>query len=294
MEMHQIRYFLAVSETLNFTRAADQCHVAQPSLTRAIKLLEEELGGDLLRRERKLTHLTEFGRRMLPLLRQCYESAVSAKQLAAAMKSGDVAPLTVALSHTIDMTLLVQPLAELIRALKGIELIFLRGRPGEVAGHLEKGEADLAVAGPLDETWERLESWPLFTEPFDLVVGPDHRLAGHNAVDLAALRGERFLFRSYCEMTEPFVTHLRTHGLADEARHQMVCEQDVLKLIETNLGIGILPRSRGRGPGLARLEVIGLDLKRTVSLYAVSGRQRSCAAATLVKLLRAADWSLVA
>ena len=71
MEMHQIRYFLAVSKTLNFTRAAEECHVSQPSLTRAIKLLEDEFGGELFRRERNLSHLTELGQRMLPLIQTC-------------------------------------------------------------------------------------------------------------------------------------------------------------------------------------------------------------------------------
>ncbi len=52
MEMHQVRYFLALSATLNFTRAAERCNVAQPSLTAAIKKLEAELGGPLFRRER--------------------------------------------------------------------------------------------------------------------------------------------------------------------------------------------------------------------------------------------------
>ena len=55
MEMHQIRYFLAVARTLNFTQAADECNVSQPSLSRAVIKLEEELGGDLFRRERSLT-----------------------------------------------------------------------------------------------------------------------------------------------------------------------------------------------------------------------------------------------
>src|SRR6201995_4644868 len=89
VEMHQIRYFLAVSRTLNFTRAAEDCHVAQPSLTRAIKLLEAELGGDLFRRERNLTHLTDFRHRMLPLLQQCYESDASPKKIAYAFTTSE-------------------------------------------------------------------------------------------------------------------------------------------------------------------------------------------------------------
>src|SRR4051795_752030 len=157
--MHQIRYFLAVSRTLNFTRAAEVCHVAQPSLTRAIKLLEAELGADLFRRERNLTHLTEFGHRMLPLLQQCYDSALSAKKLASSFKSGTIASLTLALSQTVPISLLVQPLCELVRAFPKLELKFVRGRSADVAEFLKKGEAALAVAGPLGETWERLDSW---------------------------------------------------------------------------------------------------------------------------------------
>ena len=103
MEMHQVRYFLAVTRTLNFTRAADECNVTQPSLTRAIKQLEAELGGDLFRRERPAAQLTELGQRMHPLLQQCYDAASGARMLAASFKGGEVGALRIALTHSIDL-----------------------------------------------------------------------------------------------------------------------------------------------------------------------------------------------
>src|SRR5437588_11580547 len=113
MEMHQVKYFLATASELNFTKAAEICNVTQPSLTRAIKQLEDELGGDLFRRERPQAQLTELGQRMYPLLKQCYESAHGARMLASAIKSGDVGALTLALSRTIDVTLVIPCLTEL-------------------------------------------------------------------------------------------------------------------------------------------------------------------------------------
>ncbi|MBW8879876.1 MAG: LysR family transcriptional regulator, partial [Asticcacaulis sp.] len=61
MEMQQVRYFVTLANTLNFTRAAEQCNITQPVLTRAIKALEAEFGGELIRREGKLTRLTDLG-----------------------------------------------------------------------------------------------------------------------------------------------------------------------------------------------------------------------------------------
>src|SRR6516162_2910452 len=107
MEMHQVRYFLAAVSELNFTKAAEKCNVSQPSLTRAIKQLEGELGGDLFRRERPQAQLTELGQRMLPFLRQCYESAISARSLASELRKGQVGSLRIALSRSVSLELLI-------------------------------------------------------------------------------------------------------------------------------------------------------------------------------------------
>src|SRR4029077_409456 len=141
MEMQQIRYFLAVAKTLNFTRAADECHVSQPSLSRAIKLLEQELGGDLFRRERALTHLTDLGRLMLPVLTRAYESAVTAKTLATSYKQGKTSPLQLALSQTVNLALLGPSLTELKKVFPGVELQLFRGTALEILERLKSGRA---------------------------------------------------------------------------------------------------------------------------------------------------------
>jgi DNA-binding transcriptional LysR family regulator len=289
--MHQIRYFLAVSRTLNFTRAAEECHVAQPSLTRAIKLLEAELGGDLFRRERNLTHLTEFGRRMLPLMRQCYESALAAKKLASSIKSGSVVSLTLALSQAVSMTLLVRPLSELTRLFPSLELRFIRGTAAEVSETLKKGEAMLAIAGPLGESWERLDAWPLFTEELQMVAAAGHKLAHADPVRLDDLRGERLLARPYCELAAAFAEFARERDIRLAGEHAMVSEDDLMQLADAKLGIGVLPRTTPCPGSLRRLHVEGFDLMRTVYLYAVAGRERTAPAAALMKLLRAKDWT---
>src|SRR5262249_40638819 len=167
MEMHQVRYFLATVSELNFTKAAEK--LTQPSLTRAIKQLEDELGGDLFRRGRPQAQLTELGQRMYPHLKQCYESALEARSLASAIKSGEIGTLKLALSDTINLKLLTSHLAELDRLFNRLEMKLLRGTAPEIVKLLKSGEAELAIAADLGEGWERLDRWPLFSEEFGLM-----------------------------------------------------------------------------------------------------------------------------
>ena len=87
MEMHQVRYFLVLRDELHFTRAAKRCGVAQPSLTRAIKMLEKELGGPLFHRQRGNIGLSELGRAVVPFLENLSWCAQSAKRKAADFRS---------------------------------------------------------------------------------------------------------------------------------------------------------------------------------------------------------------
>lgn len=290
MEMHQVRYFLATVSELNFTKAAERCNVTQPSLTRAIKQLEDELGGELFRRERPQAQLTELGQRMYPLLKQCYESAQVARSLASAIKSGEVGALKLALSHTVSLELLTAQLREVNRLFNRLEVTLLRGDAGRIVELLKAGEAELAIAGDM-EGWDRLDRWPLFSEEFGLITSVDHRLASQPAVEIADLRQERWLRRRFCENAASTDSLARDHQLDLAHGHELGSEHDVITLVQADLGIALAPRSLARAASLKPLPVNGIDIRRTVYLYGVAGRQRTPAAAAILKLLRAADWS---
>jgi DNA-binding transcriptional LysR family regulator len=289
--MHQVRYFLATVSELNFTKAAETCNVTQPSLTRAIKQLEDELGGDLFRRERPHAQLTELGQRMYPLLKQCYESALGARSLASAIKSGEIGTLKLALSRTINLTLLTSHLAELNRLFNRFELKLLRGTAPEIVELLKAGEAELAMAADLGESWERLDRWPLFTEEFGLMLSAKHPLASRSALDVGELRQERWLRRGYCEHLEEVTSLIRSHNLDVDHGHELSSERDLITLLESDFGVAFAPRSMPRPETLKQAAVNGVEFRRTIYLYGVAGRQRTAVGSAIFKMLRAADWS---
>ena len=290
MEMYQIRYFLVLGETLNFSRAAERCNVTQPSLTRAIKALEVELGGELIRRERSLSHLTDLGDRMLPLLRQCYETAVAAKALASSVKKGALSPISVIVSRSVNLSMFTPYLHELSRAFPGLQLSLRRGSSSEITELLKAGEVELAIAGPLGTSWERLDKYPLFTEPFHVVFNRKHRLSTLTSTNFRDLMSETFLIDIDGELMTNLVQRLNAAGIESIARQRAVTDADLISMLEADLGVAVLPASTALSDLLGRVPVVDLDLTRTVAVYGVAGRRRTLAGNSLLSLLRAAQW----
>ena len=99
------------------------------------------------------------------------------------------------------------------------------------------------------------------------------------------------MFRTYCESTPLVLEYLRAQDIDVERRHETGAESDLIALLEAGVGVALLPRSTKAPDTLLRLMVEKLDLNRTVFLYGVAGRQRTAVASTLMKMLRACDWS---
>lgn len=179
-------------------------------------------------------------------------------------------------------------LKELVRAFSGLTLRFLRSC--DPVDFLKKGEAELGIAGPLPNPWERLESWPLFDEDYKLAVGLNHPLAAKSKVMLAELSHERLLCRTFCDHGDTIKALLTQNGTNLAVSHNVDSDRDFAALLAEGIGVGIAPESTAKVGDMKLLTVENLDTKRTVFAYGVAGRQRSVAGNTLIKMLRAADW----
>ena len=177
MELHQIRYFLALSETLNFTKAAEVCHITQPALTRAIRNMEEELGGLLFSRERNNTHLTELGRLIEPHLAEIIVRAGEAKQTAARFIKLEKAQLSLGVMCTISPLQFVSFLSRFRADNPGVEITLLEDVPNQLSDLLVRGELDLAIMARPDGFPDPLRAAELYSERFVIACSAGHRFA---------------------------------------------------------------------------------------------------------------------
>lgn len=284
MEIHQIRYFLAVCETLNFTRAAEACNVSQPALTRAIKALEEELGGELLRRERNRTHLTELGRLVRePLAQAMAETERTKREAAAFLNLGD-APLNLGVMYTIGPARLMGMLDHLYRTAPGGQIKLRDGTPAAVLETLLAGETDLAILTRPEAPPERLDIVPLYTERFVIAFPAGHRFARQNAVRLEDMQGENYLLRLECELREVIRQTREKRGVEMNIRCQSQREDWIQSMIAAGMGCAFMPESMPILQGIETRPVTEEALQREVCLAMVAGRRFSPAVRAFVTL----------
>src|SRR6187397_2162177 len=161
MEMQQVRYFVALAGTLNFTRAAEQCNVSQPALTRAIQQLEHELGGPLFHRERGNTHLSELGRMMEPYLAMILDRSAAAKEHARSASRLQQGTLTIGAMCTIGPQLVADLIIRFRTAHPDVQLIVIDGSAPQMIERLEKGELEVAIVGVPEDLPESLHQLPI-------------------------------------------------------------------------------------------------------------------------------------
>jgi len=191
MELHQARYFLAVCNDLNFTRAAKRCNVAQPSLTRAIQLLEKEFGGYLFDRKRSSIELTDLGKLVRPYLEEFWRTASAAKQIAKEYSAKVPKELNLAIMCTIAPKQLLQMLSRFRTNHPEVRMQLTDGEPQLLEEKLISLQIEAAIYCRLGhrEPDPRLNYLPLFKEQMMIVLPKGHRLSKQRSIRIRDLAG---------------------------------------------------------------------------------------------------------
>lgn len=291
MEMHQLRYVVAVARTGNFSRAAEQCHVAQPSLSQQIQKLEDELGErlfDRMKREAKLTtHGEAFLRRAVKIL----EEVDAAKREASDAQSLLRGTLTVGVLPTIAPYLLPDVLVAFAEKFPGVEIVVQEDTTERLLRLAHSYEIDFALASrPIED--ERVEVKDLFAEELRLALPPGHPLTRKRTVSVVDLQKERLIVmkEGHC-LGDQVLGFCERRDLKPNISFRSAQLETVQALVCSGVGISLIPAMAARSEREDLPEYRSLSAPQPErKIVAVWPRQRalSRAATEFMKLISGA------
>jgi LysR family hydrogen peroxide-inducible transcriptional activator len=241
MELQQLRYFCAVADTNSFSRAAEQCHVSQPSLSQQILKLEDELGARLFDRLGRSVRLTELGKAFLPRARSVLHELAAAKGDVVERQQSIGGPLTIGVIPTVAPYFLPPLLASFSRKFPQVELTIAEEITPVLLDRLRAGSIDLAVLA-LPIRGNDFESFPLLTERLFAALPKQHKLARRSSLRLADLRLDPFLLlrdgHCFRETSIAACDRARLHPrIVFESGHF----SSLLAMVGAHMGVSIVP-----------------------------------------------------
>jgi DNA-binding transcriptional LysR family regulator len=270
MDLRQLGYFVAVAEERNFTRAAQRIPIAQPAISQQVRRLESELGERLFVRDRRGIRLTAAGEALLPHAQAMLAGAEHARQAVAALRGLVTGRLAFGFVLPLPGRRLAGLLGGFHRRYPGIELRLLEDETDALLAALATGQLDAALIGlgRYDRPPADLESLLVAREPVVVAVHPGHALATAGSVPLQALRDEPMIaFTSASKQRSTLEAACRAAGFAPRVVAETSDLGVIIKLLEQQLGLAVLPRSALDGTAtVAQLRLTRPRLDRRILL----------------------------
>jgi LysR family hydrogen peroxide-inducible transcriptional activator len=274
MEMQQLRYVVAVARAGNFSRAAEQCHVSQPSLSQQIQKLEEELGErlfDRMKREAKLTpHGEAFLRRAICILGEvdaAQREATDARELL----RGTV---TIGVLPTIAPYLLPDVMVGFAKKFPGVEMVVQEDTTARLIKLLHGYEIDFALASePIHDPG--LTMTELFSEELLLALPPGHPLTGKRTVAAADLKDERLIVlkEGHC-LGDQVLGFCDRHNVKSKISFRSAQLETIQALVASGLGLSLVPAMATRNKREDLPEYRPLQFKPERKIVALWPKQR--------------------
>ncbi|MFK7929864.1 MAG: LysR family transcriptional regulator [Myxococcota bacterium] len=285
MELHQVRYFLAVFETRNFTRAAEHSHVSQPALTKAIKKLEEELGGPLFHRERSGAKLTTLGEMVLPRFMRLAEESASIREIAQNHQLLRKVPVRVGVLCTIGPHQLARYLDVFHRQAPHVEVEIRVMRQGPLIKRLEDAELEIAIGNADLATQPWLVVRRLYLEQYMVALPPAHPLTGRTTIALSDLHQQPYIDRMACELRDVVAEASSSRGVELYATYRSDREAWIECLVRAGIGVALLPEHSIVSDDTIRRPLEEPVVTRTIALMRSADNALSPAAKTLWQTL---------
>lgn len=290
MDFNQVRYFIHLADTLSFTEAARRSGVSQPSLTRAIRRLEDELGGPLLYRDGKDTRLTALGREMQVEFMRLEGVIGGIHELAANSVRGRQRVLRIAVATTIAPASMSDFWAHVLSQLPGVELHFPPLQQGESEAEVLSGKYDACILPERPKANFKLATLRLYREHLRLAMAAGHHLATREEVLPEQMAAEPYLDRLHCEFRTRIIDHFMDRDIVMHPRVQSEREDWVQQLAAAGLGVCSLPERSAIVPGLVLKPVKGLFLSRDVTLVTISGSGSPMEMRQIRAMAESFDW----
>ena len=292
--MHQIRYFLAVAREGNFTRAARESNVSQPSLSRAIMQLEKEFGGALFFREPDNVRLTELGRIVEPFLVATQDNANSARSAARRFSGGKKCLLRLGVMRTISPGFFEPLLAAMRANHTDVSIAILDGSADDLRKRLLEGRLDAAIyACPPDVYVEKLNEIALYRERMYVVVPRGHELAARGAIDVGDLDGQSHVLSVDQALDGVADMIFARRDLESRAPFRSEREDWAQAMVASGGGFGFMPRHCITHPGLVGRPLSGSECWREIKFVTVRGRVHKAGLGALVREVANMNWSAI-
>lgn len=261
IDRYLLRYFLAVMDTGNFTRAAAHCRVSQPTLSVGIAKLESMIGKPLFNRTNRRVELTTAGARFAHHARRIEAEFAAAER--SAREEAQVRITRLGVVSTLPSAWIgtaLRAVRDEASAANSLEIIEGRGR--DLRQQIERGGID-ALLCDLGE--DRASGTLLFEEDYAVALPADHRLAGRDTIGADELGGEPMIVRRHCEALADVSRHFTQRGIRPFMAARTVNDDRACAYVRSGLGITVMPRCFA-GEGIAMAALSGFGLRRTMGL----------------------------
>jgi LysR family transcriptional regulator, hydrogen peroxide-inducible genes activator len=247
MNLRDLQYLVALAETRHFGRAAERCHVSQPTLSAQIRKLEEFLGVALVERRPRRLALTAAGEAVVERARRMLQDADDIRSLARASQDPLSGQLKVGLIPTLGPYLLPRIAPRLARALPKLQLVLHEYQTAPLVDRVVKGELDLAILALPADT-KGLQTRSLFGEAFLVAMPEKHRLATRRRVKTADLAGEKLLLLEEGHCLRDQALEACAHVGTEEQNFRATSLETLRQMVAAGLGVTLLPRLAAEGP----------------------------------------------